>query len=179
MRVCSMLDARRCVTTANTAGEGVVIMDCVYIIDGGYQISIASNCTLPPKTCCVNQCCVPTGREIVSVVRGIEQRSESMKPRAIYLDTSAVLAELLSEDVRPNPEVWSEMLCSSRLLEYEVWTSIHSKGLAHSHGLDATQLLSRVSFLELNPLVLARALEPFPTPLRPLDSLHLSSALFL
>jgi len=39
--------------------------------------------------------------------------------------------------------------------------------------------LGRVALLELTPVVLARALEPFPTPVRTLDALHLASAEFL
>jgi hypothetical protein len=41
------------------------------------------------------------------------------------------------------------------------------------------ELLGRVSLVELAPPVLARALEPFPTPVRTLDALHLSSVEFL
>ena len=33
--------------------------------------------------------------------------------------------------------------------------------------------------MELTPLVLARALEPFPTPVRTLDALHLATMDFL
>lgn len=40
-------------------------------------------------------------------------------------------------------------------------------------------LLARVSFLELSPLVLTRALEPFPTPMRTLDAIHLASLEYL
>jgi hypothetical protein len=39
--------------------------------------------------------------------------------------------------------------------------------------------MSKVALLELAPDVLARALEPFPIPLRTLDALHLSSIEFL
>ena len=48
-----------------------------------------------------------------------------------------------------------------------------------SHGEATRQLLSRVSFLELSPLVLGRALEPFPEPVRTPDALHLASLEFL
>jgi hypothetical protein len=41
------------------------------------------------------------------------------------------------------------------------------------------QLLGRIALLELTSPVLARALEPFPTPVRTLDALHLASADFL
>jgi predicted nucleic acid-binding protein len=40
-------------------------------------------------------------------------------------------------------------------------------------------LLARVALVELAPPVLARALEPFPAPVRTLDALHLASIEFL
>ncbi len=97
----------------------------------------------------------------------------------IYIDTSVVLAQLLAEDRRPPAEIWQESLLASRLLEYEVWCRLHARGLASSHGEPARQLLGRISFLELSPLVLGRALEPFPEPVRTLDALHLASIEFL
>jgi hypothetical protein len=97
----------------------------------------------------------------------------------IYLDTSVALAELLAEDRKPAPSIWRGPLISSRLLEYELWTRLHAKGLSASHGDAARELLARVNFLELLPEVLARALEPFPVPVRTLDALHLSSIEFL
>lgn len=97
----------------------------------------------------------------------------------IYLDTSVVLAQLLAEDRVPSVALWAEPLVSSRLLEYEVWTRVHARGLGRSHGEDVRQLLGRIAFLELTSPVLARALEPFPSPVRTLDALHLASADFL
>ena len=97
----------------------------------------------------------------------------------IYLDTSVALAHLLSEDRRPPDSIWSETLVSSRLLECETWTRIHAKGLARSHSETVRSLLARVAMLELAPRVLARALEPFPIPVRTLDALHLASMEFL
>jgi predicted nucleic acid-binding protein len=97
----------------------------------------------------------------------------------IYIDTSVLLAQLLAEDRRPPPEIWQQSLLASRLLEYEVWCRLHARGLASSHGEPARQLLGRISFLELAPLVLGRALEPFPEPVRTLDALHLASIEFL
>ena len=70
-------------------------------------------------------------------------------------------------------------MVSSRLLEHEVWTRVHARGLARSHAESARLLLARVAFLELAPPVLARALEPFPEPVRTLDALHLASIEFL
>lgn len=97
----------------------------------------------------------------------------------IYLDTSVALAELFAEDRRPPPLMWEGTLLSSRLLEYELWVRLHARGAMRSHGEAARELLSRVSLVELAPPVLARALEPFPVPLRTLDALHLATALFL
>ncbi len=97
----------------------------------------------------------------------------------IYLDTSVALAQLLAEDARPPIELWLEPLVASRLIEYELWTRLHARGLAGSHGDAARLLLGRVNLLELARPVLARALKPFPTPVRTLDALHLASAMFL
>lgn len=97
----------------------------------------------------------------------------------IYLDTSVALAHLLAEDRHPPDGLWSEVLVSSRLIEYEIWTRLHARGLASSHGNAARDLLSRLAILELSPSVLARAREPFPLPVRTLDALHLASADFL
>ena len=97
----------------------------------------------------------------------------------IYLDTSVALAYLLGESRRPTASFWAEQMVSSRLLEYEVWARIHSYGLTRSHSEAATALLRRVHFLEMGSTVLSRVRDPFPTPLRTLDALHLASALFV
>ena len=97
----------------------------------------------------------------------------------IYLDSSVALAHLLAEDRVPPERLWGEALASSRLLEYEVWTRIHARRLARSHGESVRALVGRVSLVELAPPVLSRALEPFPRPLRTLDALHLASIEFL
>ena len=97
----------------------------------------------------------------------------------IYLDSSVALAHLLAEDQSPPEKLWQETLISSRLLEYEVWTRIHARGLTRSHSDEAHALLNRIAFIELSPPVLTRALEPFPKPVRTLDALHLASIDFL
>ena len=97
----------------------------------------------------------------------------------IYLDTSVVLAQLLAEDHRPPASLWDETLVASRLMEYEVWTRLHARGLAESHGEAASGLIGRVALLELSPPVLARALDAFPVPVRTLDALHLASCDYL
>jgi hypothetical protein len=93
----------------------------------------------------------------------------------IYVDTSVALAYLLVEQRRPPPAFWQDVVVSSRLLEYEVWCRLHARGLAGTRGDMARELLARVAMIELSPLVLGRALEPFPQPLRTLDALHLAS----
>jgi predicted nucleic acid-binding protein len=97
----------------------------------------------------------------------------------IYLDTSVLLAQLLAEDRRPPASLWAEPLIASRLLEYETWVRLNAVGCAASHGDAARELLARTSLIELSPLVLQRALEPFPRPVRTLDALHLASMHFL
>jgi predicted nucleic acid-binding protein len=96
-----------------------------------------------------------------------------------YLDTSAALAHLLAEDRQPPADLWAEPLVSSRLLEFELWTRIHARGLGRSHAEAVHGLLGRVAFLELIPEVLRRAQEPFPLPVRTLDALHLATAEFV
>ena len=97
----------------------------------------------------------------------------------VYLDTSVALAELLAEDRRPPHSLWQGPLISSRLLEYELWARVHARRLTKSHGDAVRQLLARTSLVELASPVLARALEPFPTPVRTLDALHLATIDFL
>lgn len=98
----------------------------------------------------------------------------------IYIDSSVVLAQLLAEDHHPDSTFWQDgPFVSSRLLEYEVWNRINGRRLAPSHADDVRMLLARLAYLELAPAVLARAIEPFPVPVRTLDALHLASIDFL
>lgn len=96
----------------------------------------------------------------------------------IYIDASVLVAHLLAEDRRPPERLWSDALTSSRLLEVEAWTVLHSRGKARL-GEPLRLLLSRLAVLELEEPVLARAIEPFPTPIRTLDAVHLASADYL
>jgi predicted nucleic acid-binding protein len=95
------------------------------------------------------------------------------------LDSSVALAHLLVEERHPPASLWVDMLISSRLLDYEVWCLLHARHLEASHGEAARQLLGRISFVELSPETLGRALEPFPESVRTLDALHLASIEFL
>jgi hypothetical protein len=78
-----------------------------------------------------------------------------------------------------SPAPTDETLVCSRLLEYELWNRIHARDLTATHGELVRQLVGRVALLALSPPVLARALEPFPSPVRTLDALHLASLEFL
>ena len=97
----------------------------------------------------------------------------------IYVEASVALAQLLAEDRCPPAGLWAQTLVSSRLTEYEVWTRIHARGLSTSHGESVRLLLGRLNWLELTPVVLARALDPWPVAVRTLDALHLASMEFL
>jgi hypothetical protein len=97
----------------------------------------------------------------------------------IYVDTSVALAHLFGEDRHPPPGLWGELLVSSRLLEYELWTRVHARHLGSEHLDAARLLLERLAFLELSPIVLSRAVEPFPIAVRTPDALHLASLSFL
>lgn len=97
----------------------------------------------------------------------------------VYVDTSVALAHLLAEDRTPRREFWNEPLISSRLIEYELWNRIHNRALDKSHGDAVRALVGRLALVELVSPILTRALEPFPTPVRTLDALHLASVVFL
>jgi len=97
----------------------------------------------------------------------------------IYLDSSVALAAVFAETRQPPDALWSEPLISSRLLEYEVMTRMHARTLG-SAAIDAVRVVIDATVLvELSPVVLARALEPFPVAVRTLDGLHLATMDFL
>jgi predicted nucleic acid-binding protein len=97
----------------------------------------------------------------------------------IYLDSSVALAQLFGEGRSPPDALWREPLVSSRLLEYEVWNRVNARGLDATLGDSARMLIGRLRLIELTPPVLARALRPFPAPLRTLDALHLATIEFI
>lgn len=97
----------------------------------------------------------------------------------IYLETSVALAHLLTEDRSPPVGFWKETLVASRLLEYEIWNRVNARGHSEPLREAVRQLIGRVAMLELEPPFLARALDPFPTPIRTLDALHLATMDFL
>jgi hypothetical protein len=97
----------------------------------------------------------------------------------IYVDSSIALARLLSEARSPPDQVWRQHLVSSTLLEYEVWNRIHAYRLTDALGENARNLLALVDTMEMTRSILARALAPFPVPVRTLEGLHLATAEYL
>jgi hypothetical protein len=97
----------------------------------------------------------------------------------IYLDSSVALAQLFGGGRSPPDALWQEPLVSSRLLEYEVWNRVHAHGLCATLGDSTRMLIGRLRLMELTPPLLARALQPFPAPLRTLDALHLATIEFI
>jgi predicted nucleic acid-binding protein len=97
----------------------------------------------------------------------------------IYIDSSVVLAQILVEDRRPPQTLWSEILVSSRLLEYEVWNRVHARGLGAPGEVAAEKALAPIDLYELSPEYLQRVLAPFPISVRTLDALHLATADYL
>ena len=93
----------------------------------------------------------------------------------IYVDSSVTLAKLFTEDRNAPDSFWGLDLVSSRLLEYEVWNRLHARKMARALSERTRFLMGLVRFVELSPVVLARALEPFPGGVRTLDALHLAS----
>jgi predicted nucleic acid-binding protein len=79
----------------------------------------------------------------------------------------------------PPVQFWQQELVSSRLLEYEIWNRVHAYGSNVSHADRARALLIGIELLEMERPVLARALEPWPAPIRTLDALHLATADYL
>jgi predicted nucleic acid-binding protein len=97
----------------------------------------------------------------------------------IYLDSSVVLAHFLVEARRLPDRVWDQAPTSSRLLEYEVWTRLHAKGLGASLRTAVRNFFASVTLVDLTDDVLARAREPYPVQIRTLDALHLATIEYL
>ena len=96
-----------------------------------------------------------------------------------YIDSSVALAHLFAEPRQPRPDIWDRQLASSRLLEYEICTRIHVRRPALAGTASLRALLNGTALIELSRPLLARALEPWPVPLRTLDSLHLATIDYL
>lgn len=94
----------------------------------------------------------------------------------IYLDSSVALSEILQEKRRPDPDFWQRRLFASRLLEFEVSNRLHAYGAGQFSHTRAHDILDSLILLDMSRDVLARALSPFPIPVRTLDGLHLAAA---
>jgi predicted nucleic acid-binding protein len=102
-----------------------------------------------------------------------------------YLDTSALLRLVLREPDAIEELRACEALVSSELIAVESLRTIDRLRLqgalstedAASRRETATEWLEAVDLVLLQRPILARASEPFPTPLGTLDALHLSTAL--
>ena len=97
----------------------------------------------------------------------------------IYLDSSVALAAVFTEKRAPPAAFWSQPLISSRLLEYEIMNRVHARQGGQLMINAALILINGVRFSDLSPVVLARALQPYPVPVRTLDGLHLATMDFL
>jgi len=102
-----------------------------------------------------------------------------------YLDTSALLRLVLRESGALEEVRSWEGLVSSELLAVESLRTIDRLRLqgdlsveeAASRRETVTEWLEAVDLVLLQRPILARASEPFPTPLGTLDALHLATAL--
>lgn len=97
----------------------------------------------------------------------------------IYVDTSVLIATVLSEERQAPDWLWEQDVVSSRLAEYEVWNRLNTSGAGAAERDAAFGLLGRVDLIGLTPEVLARALDPFPRRVKTFDALHLATAEFL
>jgi uncharacterized protein len=55
----------------------------------------------------------------------------------------------------------------------------NGRRLQDSHGDTVRCLIGRIAIIEMVPPVLRRALEPFPTPVRTWDAIHLAAVEFI
>jgi predicted nucleic acid-binding protein len=102
-----------------------------------------------------------------------------------YLDTSALLRLVLREPGALDDLRSHDALVSSELIAVESLRTIDRLRLqgalsmeeAASRRETTTEWLAAVDLVLLQRSILARASEPFPTPLGTLDALHLSTAL--
>ena len=97
----------------------------------------------------------------------------------IYVDTSVVFAALFAEERRSPAEFWAERLISSRLLEFETWARLSARRPTEDVIEAARRLVGSADLVEMSPIVVSRALEPFPVPVRTLDAFHLATATYL
>lgn len=102
-----------------------------------------------------------------------------------YLDSSVLLRVILGEPGRL--EAWPTIVTavSSELIRVECLRTIDRARIqlhlpdeaVAQHRADVLEALEAIDLVPLDPSVLERAAEPFPTLLGTLDSLHLATAL--
>ena len=93
----------------------------------------------------------------------------------IYLDSSVVLARLFAETASPTDRFWSQRFTSSRLLDYEVMNRVNLRADVAGLADTARAIIDRIELIELSPVILARALAPYPVAVKTLDGLHLAT----
>jgi uncharacterized protein len=102
-----------------------------------------------------------------------------------YLDTSALLRLVLREEGALEELRSADALVASELIAVESLRTLDRLRLQGSLSAEdaisrrdtATEWLEAVDMVLLQRPILARASEPFPTPLGTLDALHLATAL--
>lgn len=97
----------------------------------------------------------------------------------IYVDTSVALAAIFAEARRPQASFWQQGLTSSKLLKYEIMVRVNARGGGVAPLNEAIRIINQTPMLDMSEPVLARALQPFPVPVRTLDALHLATMEFL
>ncbi len=97
----------------------------------------------------------------------------------LYVDTSVVLAHIQREERRPKGSLLNETILGSRLVEYEAWNRVHARQLEVKLGAGLRSILARFAFVEMAPMVLRYVKEPWPTEVRTLDAIHLSTLRYL
>ena len=94
----------------------------------------------------------------------------------IYLDSSVALAHLLAEDRFPPDELWEGQLVSGFL---SARSGIVLTRTVCRIRMAVRNLTGRVTIIEMISLVLTRALQLFPVPVRTPDAIHLTALEFI
>ncbi len=100
--------------------------------------------------------------------------------RVIYLDSSVALAQLLFENRAPRRAAFwrqrSSLQSAARIRGLEPSARLRSG--EHARRTTFARFSRSVDMTEMTGPTLARALEPFPIPVRTLDALHLATLEF-
>jgi len=101
-----------------------------------------------------------------------------------YVDASAVLRVLFSEEGPFVPMVAGDLLCSSQLIEVETFRAVDRERLIGNLDDETTatkrkelrELLAMLDLVPIDSHVLDRAKNPFPVNVRALDAIHVATA---